>query len=77
MSDETPERPVPPSPPIGSGRVRARDGSQDDEIALSADEVDVLLRVNGMLRKVRFGTVLLVVHDGKVVQIETAEKIRL
>lgn len=77
MSDETPERPVPPSPPSGPGRVRARDGSQDDEIALTADEVDVLLRVSGMLRKVRFGTVLLVVHDGKVVQIETAEKIRL
>jgi hypothetical protein len=77
MSDETPERPIPPSPPRRPGRVRARDGSQDDEIALSADEVDVLLRVSGMLRKVRFGTVLLVVHDGKVVQIETAEKIRL
>ncbi len=77
MSDETPERPAPRAPPNGPGRVRVRDGSQDDEIALSADEVDVLLRVSGMLRKVRFGTVLLVVHDGKVVQIETAEKIRL
>ena len=52
-------------------------GGSDEEIALSADEVEVLLRVSGMLRKVRFGTVLLVVHDGKVVQIETAEKIRL
>ena len=43
----------------------------------SPDEFEVLLRVGEMLRKLRFGTVLLVVHEGKVVQIETAEKIRL
>ena len=41
------------------------------------EELEVLLRVGDMLRRLRFGTVLLVVHDGKVVQIETAEKIRL
>lgn len=44
---------------------------------LSADELDVLLRVAEVLRKVRFGSVLVVVQDGKVVQIEMAEKIRL
>ena len=76
MSDETSERPAPASPPRGAGRPRT-DPASDEEIALSADEVEVLLRVSGMLRKVRFGTVLLVVHEGKVVQIETAEKIRL
>jgi len=37
----------------------------------------VVVRVRDALRRVRFGTVLLVVQDGKVVQIETAEKIRL
>jgi hypothetical protein len=44
---------------------------------LSQDEQEVLLRVVEVLRKVKYGTVLLVVQDGKVVQIEMAEKIRL
>jgi len=44
---------------------------------LSQEEQDVLLRVVEVLRKVKYGTVLLVVQDGKVVQIEMAEKIRL
>jgi hypothetical protein len=35
------------------------------------------MQVVRLLRKLRFGTVLLVVQDGKVVQIEMAEKIRL
>jgi hypothetical protein len=37
----------------------------------------VLLRVVDILRDIDFGTVLLVVQDGKVVQIEMAEKFRL
>ena len=45
--------------------------------ALSEEERAVLLKVAEVLRKLRFGTVLLVVQDGKVVQIEMAEKIRL
>jgi hypothetical protein len=45
--------------------------------AVSDDEADVLSRVLEVLRRVRFGTVSLVVHEGKVVQIETAEKFRL
>jgi hypothetical protein len=44
---------------------------------LSEEERAVLLRVAEVLRKLKFGTVLLVVQDGKVVQIEMAEKIRL
>ena len=44
---------------------------------LDADELDVIRRVLDSLRSIRFGTVLIVVQDGKVVQIETAEKIRL
>jgi hypothetical protein len=44
---------------------------------VSSKELDVLLRVRDSLRAIRFGTVLIVVQDGKVVQIETAEKIRL
>jgi len=44
---------------------------------VSPDELEVLLRVRDSLRSIRFGTVLIVVQDGTVVQIETAEKIRL
>jgi hypothetical protein len=46
-------------------------------VGLSAEELDVLLRVGEILRSIRFGTLLLVVQDGKVVQIELAEKYRL
>lgn len=48
-----------------------------DPVALDADELEVIRRVRDSLRSIRFGTVLIVVQDGKVVQIETAEKIRL
>ena len=44
---------------------------------LSSEERSVLLRVVDILRDIDFGTVLLVVQDGKVVQIEMAEKFRL
>lgn len=44
---------------------------------LDAEELEVIRRVRDSLRSIRFGTVLIVVQDGKVVQIETAEKIRL
>ena len=46
-------------------------------LELTDDELEVIRRVRGSLRSIRFGTVLIVVQDGKVVQIETAEKIRL
>jgi hypothetical protein len=41
------------------------------------EEQAVLARVGAVLRRIRFGTVSLVVQDGRVVQIETAEKFRL
>jgi hypothetical protein len=44
---------------------------------LTPEEEAVVLQGVEKLRKIRFGTVLLVVQDGKVVQIEMAEKIRL
>jgi len=49
--------------------------SRSDRV--SPQELEVLLRVRDSLRSIRFGTVLIVVQDGTVVQIETAEKIRL
>jgi hypothetical protein len=44
---------------------------------LTQEEQEVIVQVVRLLRKLRYGTVLLVVQDGKVVQIEMAEKIRL
>jgi hypothetical protein len=46
-------------------------------LALSAEERAVLAKVTDVVRKINFGTVLLVIQDGKVVQIEAAEKFRL
>jgi hypothetical protein len=45
--------------------------------SLSDEERELLLRVVEVLRRISFGTVLLIVQDGKVVQIEMAEKFRL
>lgn len=45
--------------------------------ALTDDERAVLAKVAEIVRKIQFGTVVLVIQDGKVVQIEMAEKFRL
>ena len=45
--------------------------------ALTEEEQVVLLQVVELLRRLKYGTILLVVQDGRVVQIEMAEKIRL
>jgi hypothetical protein len=48
-----------------------------DVNALSTEERRLLGQVVRVLRRIEFGTVLLIVQDGKVVQIEMAEKFRL
>jgi hypothetical protein len=48
-----------------------------DALGLTEEERVVLARVADVLRRIQFGTVVLVVQDGKVVQIEMAEKFRL
>ena len=48
-----------------------------DGADLTDEERRVLANVAGILRRIKFGTVVLVVQDGKVVQIEMAEKFRL
>lgn len=53
------------------------DPSRDALGGLTGEEREVLLKVVEILRRLDFGTVLLVVQDGKVVQIEMAEKFRL
>ncbi len=55
----------------------ADDATLDALAALSEEEREVLLKVAEILRRLEFGTVLLVIQDGKVVQIEMAEKFRL
>ncbi|HEX8100674.1 MAG TPA: YezD family protein [Actinomycetota bacterium] len=55
-------------------------GTSDNEErlpSLSDEEQDVIVQVVDILRRIQFGTVVIVVQDGKVVQIEMAEKFRL
>ena len=60
-----------------AGAEEGRSSNAEGFEGLSDEERAVLIKVAEVLRKLRFGTVLLVVQDGKVVQIEMAEKIRL
>jgi hypothetical protein len=65
-----------------SAEIPESSGSSEEapprgRLELTHGELEVIRRVRDSLRSIRFGTVLIVVQDGKVVQIETAEKIRL
>jgi hypothetical protein len=66
-----------PERPWGKVLPAMAEDRADDLAHLTDEERAVLVKVVEVLRKLRFGTVLLVVQDGKVVQIEMAEKIRL
>ncbi|MDP9330948.1 MAG: YezD family protein [Actinomycetota bacterium] len=56
----------------------AEQPSVDEKLeSLSDDERQVLAKVTDIVRRIKFGTVVLVIQDGKVVQIEMAEKFRL
>jgi hypothetical protein len=58
--------------------MEANDGRRvERKDDLSEDKHEVVLRVIEVLRRIEFGTILLVVQDGKVVQFEMAEKFRL
>ncbi len=48
-----------------------------EPVPLTPEEQEVLMRVAEIVRKINYGTVVLVIQDGKVVQIEMAEKFRL
>ena len=60
------EEQVPPDPRI---QQRLADLTDDERL--------VLAKVADIVRKIQYGTVVLVIQDGKVVQIEMAEKFRL
>jgi hypothetical protein len=55
----------------------AEPGEPLDLASLSEEERRILGQVIEVLRRIDFGTVLLIVQDGTVVQIEMAEKFRL
>jgi hypothetical protein len=62
----------------GTGAPGPEEPSGPERFAALPEETQaVLLRVAEVLGTISFGTVLLVVQDAKVVQIETAEKFRL
>lgn len=44
---------------------------------LPGEQQELLVKVSEILRRIDYGTILLVVQDGKVVQVEMAEKFRL
>ncbi len=68
MTDHPVPEPANPSPVVGDPL---------DALGLSEEELAVLAKVTDVVRKINFGTVVLVIQDGKVVQIEMAEKFRL
>jgi hypothetical protein len=45
--------------------------------AIPAEQRELLLHVHDLLGSIAYGTVVLVLQDGKVIQVETSEKIRL
>jgi hypothetical protein len=51
--------------------------TREEWAKLPPEEQAVLLKVAEILKRIQFGTVVLVIQDGKVVQIEMAEKFRL
>ena len=64
----------------GPGASSDRESTAAEQLAaldLSEDERLVLAKVAGIVRRISYGTVVLVIQDGKVVQIEMAEKFRL
>ena len=44
---------------------------------LPPERRELLLQVSDLLEQIAFGTVVIVMHDGQVTQIEASEKIRL
>jgi hypothetical protein len=60
--------------------ANAPEPTPEDELTalrLTEEERVVLAKVADILRRIHYGTVVLVVQDDKVVQIEMAEKFRL
>jgi len=75
--------------PRGISRLRAVDPAEDDSgladipvdvlrfAMLPEDRRTLLLQVNDLLEEIDYGTVVIVMHERRVTQIEMSEKIRL
>ena len=50
--------------------------TQDWQQGLSASERELLREVALALRGIRYGSVVLTVHDGRIVELNTTERIR-
>ena len=72
----------------GISRLRAVPAADDSGLAdipvdvlrfavLPEERRTLLLQVNDLLEEIDYGTVVIVMHEGKVTQIEMSEKIRL
>jgi hypothetical protein len=57
--------------------TRPEPSAEDRLASLTEEERAVLVKVSEIVRKIQYGTVVLVIQDSKVVQIEMAEKFRL
>ena len=51
-------------------------GAKRDDAASAPIDAHVLDAVTGAIGRLRFGTVLVTVHEGKVVQLDTTERRR-
>jgi hypothetical protein len=60
-----------------SDQPSADQGASEKLASLTDEERAVLAKVSDIVRKIQYGTVVLVIQDSKVVQIEMAEKFRL
>ncbi len=63
--------------------IRSPEGSTDIPadvlrlVSLPEERRALLLQVSDLIDEIAFGTVVIVMHEGKITQIETSEKIRL
>jgi len=63
--------------------IRSPEGSIDVPadvlrlVSLPEERRSLLLQVTDLIDEIAFGTVVIVMHEGKITQIETSEKIRL
>lgn len=51
-------------------------GTQDWQQELSASERELLREVALALRSIRYGSVVLTIHDGRIVELNKTERIR-
>lgn len=52
-------------------------GSNAQETSLSANELEILRDLVRALRSLRYGSVILTMHDGRLVEVQKTEKIRM